>query len=320
MNPPSVESRPGPSAAAANTGERFRVALFLPALAGGGAERVMVNLGRGLVERGMDVDMVLCRVEGEYLDQLPGDVRLVDLEGRRVLLSVAALARYLRRERPDVLLSTLNTANIAAVAAQRLAGVPTRTLLRQSNVLANPTRATGRPLTPLTLALVRFSYARADAIVAVSESVAEDLRSLPGVKPGRVHAVPNPVVGREHLAMADRPVPHPWLREPGPPVVLAAGRLHAQKDYPTLLEAVALVHHRRPVRLIVLGDGPDREALEARTRELGIQAYVSMPGFTDNPFAYMARAAAFVLSSAWEGMPGVLIQALACGAPVVSTE
>jgi glycosyltransferase involved in cell wall biosynthesis len=168
--------------------------------------------------------------------------------------------------------------------------------------------------------LLRRMYPRADAIVCVSDGVARDLASLTGVPAARMRTVYNPVVTPELLAQAEAIAPHPWLQDGGPPVVLGVGRLVDQKGFATLLEAVARLRRERPLRLLVLGEGRRRGALERQARRLGLGADFALPGFAPNPFAYMARAGVFVLSSVYEGLPGVLIQALACGCPVVSTD
>jgi glycosyltransferase involved in cell wall biosynthesis len=163
-------------------------------------------------------------------------------------------------------------------------------------------------------------YPRADAIVGVSDGVVRDLASLTGIPAGRMRTIYNPVVTPELLAQAQAPAPHPWLEDGGPPVVLGVGRLVPQKGFATLLEAVARLRRERRLRLLVLGEGRHRRALERQARRLGLGADFALPGFAPNPFAYMARAAVFVLPSFYEGLPGVLIQALACGCPVVSTD
>jgi len=315
-----------PTAAAGPRGAR--IALFLPSLVGGGAERVMVNLARGFAERGVVVDLVLARAEGPCLADVPASVRVVDLGARRVLAAVLPLARYLCRERPAVLLSAIGHANVAAVWARELARlaarVPTRVIVSAHNTLS---QAAAHPLNTRARFVPRLLGAaqrRADAVVAVSRGVAEDLARTTGLPVERIQVLHNPVVTPELLARSREPVAHPWLQVGGdgqqPPVVLGAGRLTWEKDFPTLIRAFALVRRRRPARLIVLGEGPDRAGLEALVRELGLQADVDLPGFTPNPYAYMARAAVFVLSSASEGLPTVLIEALASGTRVVATD
>jgi len=148
-----------------------------------------------------------------------------------------------------------------------------------------------------------------------------DLAQLMNVSRERITVIYNPsVVQAEVQAKAQAPLDHPWFKPDQPPVILAVGRLQVQKDYPTLIRAFALVRQTRPVRLLILGEGKERPLLEALVKELGLEQDVSLPGFVLNPYAYMARAALFVLSSRWEGLPTVLIEALCCGAPVVSTD
>jgi glycosyltransferase involved in cell wall biosynthesis len=306
---------------------RERVALLVPNLGGGGAERVMVDLGNDLARRGLRVDLlvalrggVLAAPDGGgYVEGVAPEVRVVPLDARRTLLSIPPLVRYLRRERPAALLATLTHANVVAVWARRLAGVSTRVVIREANTLSRHTRAAVRLRDRALPWLTRRFYPWADAIVAVSEGVADDLATL--VPRDRVCVLDNPVVGPGLAALAAEPVDHPWLStDQSRPVVLGVGRLTAQKDFQTLLRAFALVRARRDVRLLILGEGEQRPALERLAGELGIAAAVDLPGFESNPFAYMARAAVFALSSAWEGSPNVLIQAMAAGAPVVATD
>jgi len=150
--------------------------------------------------------------------------------------------------------------------------------------------------------------------------VADDLALTTGLPRAGITTIYNPVVSVTLQEQARAPLVHPWFAPGNPPVVLGAGRLEAQKDFPTLLKALARVLAVREVRLMLLGEGKDRPLLEALARDLGIAEHVELPGFVGNPFAYMARAAVFVLSSTYEGLPGVLIQAMACGCPVVSTD
>ena len=167
--------------------------------------------------------------------------------------------------------------------------------------------------------LVRLFYPWADCIVGVSAGVAADVARLAAVDPETVRVIYNPVVTLDLVEDAQAPVPHPWF-EDATPVLVAAGRLRPQKDFPTLLRAFATLRASRDARLIILGDGPEIKNLEALVVELGLDEDVQLPGNTSNPYAYMARAAAFVLSSRWEGLPTVLVEALRCGAPVIATD
>jgi glycosyltransferase involved in cell wall biosynthesis len=168
--------------------------------------------------------------------------------------------------------------------------------------------------------LVRRFYRWADGIVAVSKGVADDLVQVTGLPPERIQVIYNPIVTPELMAKAQDTLDHPWFGPGQPPVILAVGRLDPQKDFHTLIRAFAQVRQIRLSRLLILGEGEERQALEALVCQLGLQDDVCLPGFVANPYPYMTRAGVFVLSSRWEGLPGVLIEALYCGVPLVSTD
>ncbi|HYN76879.1 MAG TPA: glycosyltransferase [Lamprocystis sp. (in: g-proteobacteria)] len=296
------------------------LAIFLPSLAGGGAERMMLNLARGMIAAGVPVELVVASAAGPYRDLVPPGCTLVDLGARRVLTALPGLVRYLRRRRPRALLAAMDHANIVALWARALARVPTRVCVSvRSNLsqeAAHSPFLAGRWMPHLA----RVFYPRAAAVIAVSQGVADDLERVIGAGRATVLVIPNPVITPDLATLAAAVPGHPWLAPGAPPVILAAGRLVPQKDYPTLIRAFAALGPERSRRLIILGEGPERGSLESLIRDLGVSDRVDLPGFHDNPFAYMARAGLFVLSSAWEGLPGVLIQAMACGTPVVSTD
>src|SRR5262249_29910187 len=148
---------------------------------------------------------------------IPRDVRMVELGTRRVVTSVPALIRYLRRERPAALLSTLDTANAVAVLATRLAGDSTRVTIRQANHLSRSLGGESRTSAPLLNWLVRWSYPFADSVVAVSSGVADDLASRVGLSRARIHVVPNPIVTKELTTLAAQPVSHAWFQDPSVP-------------------------------------------------------------------------------------------------------
>jgi glycosyltransferase involved in cell wall biosynthesis len=163
-------------------------------------------------------------------------------------------------------------------------------------------------------------YRGADGVVAVSDGVADDFANVTGFQRSCIRTIYNPVLTPDLSVAAEAAVEDPWLDGDEPPVVLGVGRLTTQKDFPTLLHAFARVRSQRLARLLILGEGDKRSELEALARNLGLAGEVRFPGYVDNPFAYMRRCAVFVLSSAYEGLPNSLIEAMACGAPVVSTD
>ena len=295
-----------------------RLALFLPTLDDGGAERVMLQLAASFSARGRAVDLVVAVPGGPLDGQVPDGPRVVKLDASRTILALPALIRYLRRERPSALLSTLEHANVLAVGAGAFAQAGVPIVLREANVLL-PRAELGRQAR-LLRGLMRRAYRAADRIVAVSRSVATSLTEELGLEAGRIRTISNPIVTAALYEKATAPLDDPWFASGAPPVVLGVGRLAPQKDFPTLIRAFAQVRAGREARLVILGEGPERRALEELTRQLGVAADVKLPGYDHNPFRYMSRASVFALSSIYEGLPGALIQAMACGCRVISTD
>lgn len=288
-------------------------------MAGGGAERGALKLAEGLARRGFEVDLVLASATGPRLDEIPAEVRLVDLGARRVLSSLPGLVRYLRREKPQGLASVLDHANVVALWARRLGRYPGRVVVIEQNTLSEAARNGKSRRDRMMPWMVRRFYPWADYVVGVSEGVSDDLGRLVSLPPERLRVIFNPIVAPDIEELARAPVDHEWF-EDGSAVFVAAGRLRPQKDFPTLLRAFSKVRAKRPARLLILGEGPERGRLEALVQELEIASDVSLPGATTNPYAYMARSTAFILSSRWEGLPTVLIEAMSCGAPVIATD
>ena len=298
---------------------RTKIAIFAPSMAGGGAERGAVKLAEGLVDRGFDVDLVLATAEGPRLEEIPPAVRLVDLGAGRVASSLPGLVRYLRRERPAGLASVLDHANVVALWARKLGRYRGRVVVIEQNTLSEAALNGKSRRDRIMPSLVRRFYPWADYVVGVSEGVIEDLARFVTLPADKVRVIANPIVEADIPERAEAPVDHVWFAD-GEKVFVAAGRLRPQKDFPTLLRAFARVRSTRPSRLVILGEGPERDRLEALVDELELASDVSLPGATTNPYAYMARATAFVLSSRWEGLPTVLIEAMSCGAPVIATD
>lgn len=296
------------------------IALFLSNLGGGGVQRVMLNLAEIFLQQGIPVDLVIARVEGAFATELPRGARIVNLGARRMAGAFLPLARYLRAERPRAMLSAGDRANLLSIWARALTRVDTRVVISvHIAVSAHWQFATHRREWMLRDVVRRF-YSWADAIVTVSRAAAAELAEELGVEAGRITSIYNPVVTPELRARGADPCPHPWFQDHQPPVILGVGRLTAQKDFGTLLRAFAQVRRTRRARLLILGEGEERPELEALAGELGVVEDVEFAGFRANPFPYMSNADCFVLSSAWEGLPTVLIEALAMGAPVVATD
>lgn len=296
------------------------IALFLPTLHGGGAERAMINLAQYLRDRGLAVDLVVAEAVGPYLKAVPEGVTVVNLHSPHVLGSLPSLLRYLIRYRPQAMLSALDHANLVAIWARALSGAATRLFISVHNAQGAVPRGAWRGRDRWVRRLARVFYPVAEAVVAVSKGVAEDLVHGVGVPLSKVRVIYNPVVVPPLAEASESDARHPWLAVGAPPVVLGVGRLTAQKDFATLIRAFAVVRKARPCRLLILGEGEERPRLESLIRALSVEGEAVLHGFTSNPYGFMSRAGVFVLSSAWEGFGIVLVEAMACGTPVVSTD
>ncbi len=323
--------------------------LLLRSLDGGGMQKSLLLLAGGFAAQGTRVTVVCADDQGEMRRQVSAgvEVRVLPASGAGVCRSLLlrgwpagrlaglpalllplpamlrrlpALVGYLREARPDALIAAGTQSNLAAILARRLAGVPMRLVVSERNTLSVVARHGLAPMRRAYPWLIHHCYPAADAIVTVSDGVAQDLVRRARLPETGVTAIYNAVVLEGLGAASARAPGDPWLADPSPPLILAAGRLHRQKDFATLLRAFALVREQVAARLVILGEGSERQALERLGRDLGVGPEMKMPGFVDDPAAWMARAAVFVLSSAWEGLPRVLLEALAVGCPVVSTD
>jgi glycosyltransferase involved in cell wall biosynthesis len=297
-----------------------RVALFLGSFFGRGVARVRLNLAAGFMARGHPVDLVVANARGELAGEVPAGVRVIDLKAPRMLQALQPLARYCRSERPAAMLSAEDHANVIALWARRWTGYPARISVSCHILHSEDAKKRWTSKSHWMRHFVRTFYPWANAVVAISEGMAHDLSRTTGLPRERITVLPNAIVTPRMLESADAPIPHPWLEEGTTPVILGVGRLTRRKRFDILMRAFAKVRAQRPVRLIILGSGGEEERLKALAGELRITKDVHLAGFVLNPFAYMSRASLFVLASTWEGLPGVLIQAMACGCPVVSTD
>jgi glycosyltransferase involved in cell wall biosynthesis len=296
-----------------------RVALLLPSLECGGAERVFVTLANAFERRGLPVDLVVATRTGSLSREVAPGVNLVVLGGSRAIASLAPLVRYLRRTRPAAILSTMIDMNLLVMAATLLVRPPV-VVLRETTTASVHAREGGGLTNAVMAGLRRWAYRRADHVVSPSRGVADDLERIYRIGASMIVMIPNPVDIEQLRRLAgdpDRPVA---FVDSSAPLIVAVGRLSQEKDYPTLIAAFARVRRGSPARLLILGEGDERPALERLVDQLGLRDEVRMPGFLDNPFAYMSDASVFVLSSRYEGLPNSLLQAVAVGVPVVATD
>ncbi|PPQ25761.1 glycosyltransferase [Rhodopila globiformis] len=295
------------------------VAIYMHDLSGGGVERQSLIIAEEFRQRGADITLVVHRLRGPLLCQLPAGLRVIDLASPRTLHDVPRLARFLRAEQPDILLANVDLNNVAALLAKAFAFSRTRIVICQHNpIAAGPFLGTDWTYRYVGTAyrLLRPLIERA---VAVSAGVANDLVTVGAIPRERVVTINNPVIGPDFRARCEEPLEHRWFGQPGHPVFVTAGRLVALKDHETMLQALAI--HRRSCdsRLIILGTGPMETALKCLVDRLGLGAVVDFQGFHGNVLPFFRQADAFLLSSLYEGFGNVIVEALGCGTPVIST-
>ena len=310
------------SAASATMRATPRLAFFIPTMNLGGAQQVTVTIANGLAARGYSVDLVLARGTGPLLARVDSAVSVVDLEtpvvpGVGVLAAIPALRAYLRRERPDVLFAAMMNANVVGVLADAVAGVGTRLVLTEHNTFGVRPGLRDR----VTARLASVLYPQADHVVGVSRGVVDSIVDGTGVADDQVSVLYNPIDVEAISAAAGEGLDDEARELMEGDVIFTVGRLEDAKDHAMLLRAFRRVREERPwVKLVVGGSGSNREELESLATEFGLDDAVTFVGYVDNAYAYMAAASVFALSSKHEGLPTVLLEALACETPIVSTD
>jgi len=296
------------------------IAILVKHLSVGGVQKVMVRLANKFADRGHRVDLVLVKGKGALARDVASEVRIVALDSHRMWWGLPNLIRYLRQSRPDTLLAGGWQVNMIATWA-KLTFTSFKLVLSVHSNITHQSRNSDVWYAPINPLAIKIFYPLADAIVTVSGGILDDLSTISSTAAENGRVVYNPVVDQRLLAKAQVEVSHPWFaQENDTPVLLGVGRFGPEKNFALLLRTFAKVCRQREMRLIMLGDGEERDELERLTRKMDMQNRVDFVGFEENPYKYMARGSLLVMSSRFEGLPSVLVEALACGCPIVSTD
>ncbi|MDZ7809183.1 MAG: glycosyltransferase [Arhodomonas sp.] len=292
-----------------------RVAILTPLKDWGGIERKMLILCREFVAQGVEVEFILTRGgQVPYPDEFPKQVHIVDLRSKHKYDAIPRLIRHLRRSRPAALLTAKDHAAKVAVLARILGRLDVRVIVKVTSTLSETLRRSGKHR------FAQWLYPRANGIIAISQGVKADMVRRMGMPAERIHVVYNPMVTPDMAERARNPTGHLSWNKDDHPVILSAGRLTPGKGFSPLMEAFAELRRQRRCRLVILGEGPERSVLEQLAEDLGIAGDVLLPGYQRDPIPWMARAAVFALASRYEGLGNVLVEAMAVGTPVVSTD
>lgn len=271
-----------------------------------------------------EVTFVGLKLEKSFKSEISGEACLVDLSNYHVPGALFKLIKYFKKEHPDIFVSAFPHINAFVMLAKIISGVKMKVVLTDHNhffLLAKNARTLYRRFFGMFILphLMRIFYPLSDAIICASNGVSESISDVVGPS-DKIKTIYYPVANKKIYDLSKEPVDHPWFLNQKTPIVLAAGRLVNQKDYPTLIKAFKLVVQKKNARLVILGEGAERKKIEKLIQELGISENVAFFGLQKNPFKYMGRASVFVLSSAHEGFGNVIVEAMACGTPVVATD
>ena len=299
-----------------------RLAVLISFSGQGGVERMMLKLVNGFADHGIPVDLlaIFRNTDSLLKNTIDGRINLIRLKTKHTNLVLPELFRYLRNVRPAALLAAKDRAIRIAALTQKYADINTRIVGRLGTNLSTSLLEKSVITRWIRCAPMKWFYRHVDHIVAVSNGVAEDTLSITKMPSSKLSVIRNPVIDSRLDVESKKFANHPWFKPSEPPVILGAGRLTRQKDFPTLLHAFCHVRRTIDSRLIILGEGRLKNDLRSLISDLGVKDDVAFPGHVQNIYNYMANSKVFVLSSAWEGSPNVLTEALALGRPVVSTD
>jgi len=297
---------------------RKRIAIFLPDLRGGGAERLHILLAQEFTTRGYLVDFVLMETKGDLLNELNDNIGIIDLKAQRIRGALFPFKKYLNKKNPDAIIVPMWPLTIIGVLAHRMAGRSGKILISDHIHLISTPR--GQGISGLIMQItMRLFYPLADVVVAVSQGVKEVTSNLSGLEPERINVIYNPIrIDHNPQTSVDSDIDDWWRQSELK--IIAVGSLKAQKDFRTLIHSFAKVCKKKDARLLILGEGAERASLETIILDLGLNKHVMLPGFKSDPYPYLKMADLFVLSSQYEGFGNVIVEAMACGTPVVATD
>jgi len=288
-------------------------------LGSGGIAHNTIRLTRELIQRGYDVDLVLTTKGGKYVSRLPDGLNVINLDSIRQATGILGLIRYLRHVKPKALISARDSSNIICILAKRLANSETRLIISvrtHMSIHYSKVKSLKKKLIPY---LAKITYPFTDELVTVSEGVAKNLSEVVNYPQKDINVIYNPIVDENLVKKSEETVQEKWF-DLDTPLIINVGRLREQKDYPTMFKAFKNLLYDMDARLVILGDGKQKDRLKQMSKKLGINQKVKFLGFVDNPYKYLSKADLFVLSSRWEGFGNVVVEALAVGTPVVSTD
>ncbi|GAF15129.1 alpha-1,4-N-acetylgalactosamine transferase PglH [Bacillus sp. JCM 19045] len=295
----------------------MKIVFVLYSLETGGVERMTLHLAEDFLKRGYQVDLLVFHLVGDYINQVPAGVEIIHLSKQKARNAIPAMISYFRKRKPDVIISAKDYLNVLVIVAKKCSGTSGKLIVSSRVHLSEQARL--NPSTKKMKKWVARTYRFTDHVVGVSNGVAEDIKAIAHLP--TVHTIYNPVVTGDLQAKMTETADHPYFSEANKKVFLTVGRLHPQKDYTTLIRAFAHVRSRIPeARLLFVGDGEERTSLQTAVDENGLTNDVSFVGFQNNPYAYIKQADVFVLSSLYEGFGNVLVEALAAGTTIVSTD
>lgn len=300
-----------------------KIALYIPSMNGGGAERVMLTLANGLAEKGIEVDLVLNKAQGPYLKDLSNNVNIIELKASRAIKSIIPLALYIRKHKPDTILSAMNYINIITLVSRTLSRANTKVAISEHDNLSASIKNQNRPLFNFILKkIMSIMYRRADTIIAVSDGVAEDLSQQLNISRETIITIYNPIVTKNLLKEIKHAEdkPHSWFANKTSPVLISVGRLTRQKGLDVLIHSLPKVLNHVDCRLVILGEGSLESDLRKTIKELNLEKNVDLVGFVDNPYSWMLNSDLFILPSRHEGFGNVIVEAMACGTPIISTD